>query len=319
MRHLPAWSHCLASLTIALQLLRCSTTDAGPSPDGAEAGASHDTGGAAHEAGAPSTSSGGAGNGAQAGASHESAGASSQASGGAHTQGGSSNAAGATSAAPGGGAAGDGTTGTAGALPGNAGAGGATDVPACTGEPQQFATSVTAHEFGSGQDYGQEEFPTPVLGPPAGGGRSSGSLKVTSLGEGGFVVLEFGSTVIVDGPGADFLVFENPFVPQGANAEDVFAELGSVSVSQDGEHFVDFPCDATAYPYGSCAGWHPVLANADNGALGPLTAGSAGGDAFDLADVGLSWARYVRIQDRVDVDGTFDLDAVGLIHSSCAP
>jgi hypothetical protein len=54
----------------------------------------------------------------------------------------------------------------------------------------------------------------------------------------------------------------------------------------------------------------------------PMPAGS-GGDSFDLADVGLAWARYVKIDSAdfdVDVVGpnnsAFDLDAVAAVHSS---
>jgi len=47
---------------------------------------------------------------------------------------------------------------------------------------------------------------------------------------------------------------------------------------------------------------------------------TAGGDAFDLADVGLAEARYVRITDRGDLGGlagVFDLDAVGIVNLEC--
>ena len=67
------------------------------------------------------------------------------------------------------------------------------------GPGERFVTSVTEYQFGSGQDFGQDAFPEPVLGPPRGGGSSKGSLDVTSIGEGGFVTLEFAGNVIVDG------------------------------------------------------------------------------------------------------------------------
>ena len=47
---------------------------------------------------------------------------------------------------------------------------------------------------------------------------------------------------------------------------------------------------------------------------------TAGGDAFDLADVGLESARFVRITDRSDItglNGSFDLDAIALVSWSC--
>ncbi len=57
-------------------------------------------------------------------------------------------------------------------------------------------------------------------------------------------------------------------------------------------------------------------------ALSLPVVGGAGGDAFDLSDVGLSWARYVRIEAAGFIDGPdgpdnagFDLDALAAVHS----
>lgn len=188
----------------------------------------------------------------------------------------------------------------------------------CDGSGARFATAVTSFAFGSGQTFGQDRFPERVLGPPQGAGCCAGSMHVTSLGDGGFAVLEFERGVIVDGPGPDFIVFENAFQAVAAQPETVFAELATISVSQDGESWAAYPCTATAYPFGTCAGWHPVLANAESvDALDPLT---AGGDAFDLSELGLEWARYVRVEDLPEAaggTGTFDLDAVAIVHAGC--
>jgi hypothetical protein len=200
---------------------------------------------------------------------------------------------------------------------GNPGGAGAAPAFECTGEGARFVTDVVDFAFGEGQDHGQDEFPQPILGAPLGGGCCMGSLDVTSLGEGGFVVVEFENNVITDGEGPDFIVFENPFVPQGADESTVFAEIGSVAVSQDGDEWFDFPCTADEYPFGDCAGWRAVLANADDNELSPFDPEAAGGDAFDLSDVGLEWARYVRVEDREDVEGTFDLDAVAIVNAGC--
>jgi len=190
----------------------------------------------------------------------------------------------------------------------------------CPGPAARFATAVISHEFGPGQDHGQAAFPAPVLGPPSGEGCCRGSLQVTSLGDGGFAVLEFGNTRILDGPGPDFIVFENAFLVDELDPASVFAELGVVSVSQDGASWASYTCEATAHPYDGCAGWHPVLANPETNQIDPLDPLLAGGDPFDLADVGLEWARYVRIEDRTEPDddsATFDLDAVGIVHAGC--
>ncbi len=182
-----------------------------------------------------------------------------------------------------------------------------------------FATGSPAHEFGPGQNVGQLAFPAPVLGPPKGAGAEQGSLDVVSIGNGGSVTLEFAGASIWDEPGPDFIVFENAFFA-GGDPQKPFAELGTVAVSEDGETWTEFPCTATEAPYGSCAGWHPVYANPDQNEIDPLDPETAGGDAFDLAEIGVESARLVRVTDRVDLigaAGVFDLDAVGIVHASC--
>jgi hypothetical protein len=209
-------------------------------------------------------------------------------------------------------------TGSAGAagMFGAAGAAGADDDQSC---PSRFATSVVSFTAGPGSNFGQADLPQIVLGPPKGGGADMGSLDVATLGNGGTITLGFAPSEIVDGPGPDFIVFENPFDIDG-NPDDPFAELATVAVSEDGQNFQSFPCTATAYPYGECAGWHPVFANADTNRIDPTDPAVAGGDAFDLAELGVTRARYVRITDRVDLtgpNGTFDLDAVSIVHAAC--
>lgn len=176
-----------------------------------------------------------------------------------------------------------------------------------------FVQRVRAVSYGPGQDWGRDAMPEIVLGPPRGGGCCQGSTDVVSLGNGGSIELGFGGQWIVDGDGVDLVVFENAFEgPAG-----VFAELGTVEVSADGSNWDAFPCDATAAPYGSCAGWHPVYLD---GPEAELDADTAGGDGFDLADIGVPEARYVRITDRADIvgmAGVFDLDAVGVVHAAC--
>lgn len=143
---------------------------------------------------------------------------------------------------------------------------------------------------------------------------------IVSLGNGGFVIVGFEDNAIVDEPGPDFIVFENAFYA-GGDEDNVFAELATVAVSDDGENWTEFPCSASEPPYGSCAGWHPVLANAEENELDATDPAQAGGDAFDLADVCMTRARYVRISDRADLDGAldgvFDLDAVSIVHAAC--
>jgi hypothetical protein len=189
----------------------------------------------------------------------------------------------------------------------------------CHGAGSRFATGSPAHSFGPGQDTGQNLFPAPVLGPPKGGGICQGSTDVVSLGNGGFVVLEFAGNAIVDGPGPDFIVFENPFGVD-CDPSQIFAELGTVAVSEDGEHWTDFPCTATTPPYGQCSGWRIVNANAGGNDIDPTDPAVAGGDPYDLADIGVKSARYVRVTDRADLTGqagVYDLDAVSIVHPAC--
>jgi hypothetical protein len=193
------------------------------------------------------------------------------------------------------------------------------DEPATLKQPisvcSAYVTRVVNVTYGTGAGFGQDRLPGVVEGPPHGGGTWTGSLDVLSLGEGGSVVVELGQS-IVDGPGPDFIVFENPFDIGGDPAKP-YAELGTVEVSADGSTFHGFECVATSYPYGSCAGWHPVLANPDANAIDPLDPAAAGGDAFDLGDLKIDEARFVRISDRSDMPGDFDLDAVGVVHGRC--
>ena len=198
-----------------------------------------------------------------------------------------------------------------------------TDASAGTRQPKdscpRFASSVESFAAGPGPNVGQANLPDIVLGPPQGAGDQAGSLDVASLGNGGSITLGFAPSSILDAPGPDFIVFENAFYAQG-DPDKPFAELATVEVSEDGVNFQPFPCTATAAPAGSCAGWHPVYANGATNEIVATDPAVAGGDAFDLADLGMSEARYVRITDRVDLtglNGFFDLDAVAIVHATC--
>ncbi|HET7539290.1 MAG TPA: hypothetical protein VFK05_05440 [Polyangiaceae bacterium] len=183
----------------------------------------------------------------------------------------------------------------------------------------RFATSVESFTPGPGPTFGQDELPAIVLGPPKGAGPINGSLDVATLGNGGSITLGFAPSFIVDGPGPDFIVFENAFYVNG-DPNLPYAELASVEVSDDGQHFQAFPCTASEAPFGDCAGWHPVYANADENAIDATDPAVAGGDAFDLAELGLTRAQYLRITDRADLtgtNGTFDLDAVSIVNAAC--
>ncbi|HEY6080249.1 MAG TPA: hypothetical protein VIW29_15655 [Polyangiaceae bacterium] len=198
------------------------------------------------------------------------------------------------------------------------GAGGADDGQAAAPEGLPYASSIESLAPGDGAGFNARK-PEVVLGPPLGKETKGGSLDVLSLGSGGEIVLGFGERRVEDQSGPDFVVFENAFWP-GGDRSQVYAELGEVSVSQDGETWLTFPCQSEGDGSGNfpgCAGWTPTLAF-DPLDVVPLDLERTGGDAFDLADVGLDQARFVKIVDlkTLDTGGNtvgFDLDAVGLL------
>lgn len=195
--------------------------------------------------------------------------------------------------------------------------GGDADSDAATYDPDRFVTKVVSFTPGSGAGFGQNRFPQIVYGPPRGVATGCmGSTDVLSLGTAGEIVVEFENNAVVDGPGPDFIVFENPFVAGCSDPSKVYAELGEVSVSDNGTDWVTFPCTATAYPFGTCAGWHPVYSSPNDG-ISPLDPAIAGGDAFDLAAVGVTHAKYVRVRDmQTGRDpGGFDLDAMAIVNA----
>ncbi len=179
--------------------------------------------------------------------------------------------------------------------------------------PAPFASRVVSFDAGLGAGFGQSAFPQIVLGAPQGGGNGLGSYDVLSLGLGGEIILGFNNLLIVDRPGVDLLVFENAFVG--------FVETGYVAVSDDGTTWHEWPCapDDSDAGYPGCAGVHPVFASTESGisATDPLV---AGGDGFDLAALGLTQARFVRIRDSGKnrygaPSGGFDLDAISIVHA----
>ena len=121
----------------------------------------------------------------------------------------------------------------------------ATRVFDTTGDP--YADDVASFGAGTGAGFGQGDLPGVVTGAPAGLGLFLGGLDVLSLGAGGVVELEFVDNVVLDGPGVDFTVFENPFMTTVLGfVGDPFAEPGRVSVSQDGTTWHVFTACETA-------------------------------------------------------------------------
>ncbi len=165
----------------------------------------------------------------------------------------------------------------------------------CTGQRPAYAT------FGTWAD---------ALGPAP-----AVSNDVVSLGDAGYgyALLTFDVT-IADGPGPDLAVFENAF-KVGSN---VFAELGFVEVSSEGDVFARFPSHSlTPAPVGSFGVIDPTNVNNLAGKHVNNEGGPWLGTPFDLAElsehpdvqsgsIDLLNINYVKIIDVVGDGSTFD-------------
>lgn len=196
-------------------------------------------------------------------------------------------------------------------------------VAAATMLPAQspFAASVVSSNTNGGAGGG-------IFNPSNSLGAPGGATHVHSLGIGGELTLQI-VPPIVDRPGADLIVGENPFRLSGSWWQ-TFAEVAFVEVSSNGVDFVRFPAryfGAAVSPgafgtvpvgaYQNLTGQTPVLAGPPG--IDARDVVEAGGDAFDLGDlvgeplvangiVDLQAIAYVRL---VDVVNGSSLDAIG--------
>ncbi len=179
------------------------------------------------------------------------------------------------------------------------------------GDP--WPDEVVSVSYGIGAGFGQDDFPGNILGPPDPYASPSAPAntedELLTLGSGGEIILAFRDGGIVNGSGPDFTVFENAFLVAGGPA--VFTETAFVAVSEDGVTWHQFPW--TSDPVAGVAGLSPTDGSAD-----PTDPDESGGDSFDLADIGLEHAIYLRLIDTNDLvpdnGPSFDLDAVAVIH-----
>jgi hypothetical protein len=207
-----------------------------------------------------------------------------------------------------------------------------------------YATTVVASDTNGGAGGG-------IFNPGNALGAPQGPTHVHSLGNGGFLTLGFAQP-IVNAPGADFLVGENAFLLAGSWWQ-TFAEVMFVEVSSDGVVFARFPARYFGPPvapgpfgtvptgtYAGLAGQTPVQL----GAADPQDVASAGGDAFDLADLAgdplvlgsqvdlgaITHVRLVDVQSGIALDstgvpifdpgsGSADVDAITVIHPAGTP
>ncbi len=116
-----------------------------------------------------------------------------------------------------------------------------------------------------------------------------------SLGDGGSITLGF-NTVISNGPGDDFVVFENGFYYQG-----VYMELGFVEVSSNGSDFARMPAfcrqDSVVGPWDT----------SDSALFYNLAGNFIGGTGLDLQDL-------VDANDPLVLSGTVDLNNINFVR-----
>ncbi len=154
--------------------------------------------------------------------------------------------------------------------------------------------TVISYHWGDGQNSGQstEYFPQNIFGVPDTSARedfqSADPYQICSLGLGGEIIVGFKGMDIVDGPGPDFTIFENAFFNPVTSR--IFVEPAQILVSEDGILWIAFPFDSLTLK--GCAGVTPTHGNED-----PFNPAVSGGDKFDLANVGLTKVRYIRIRD----------------------
>jgi hypothetical protein len=186
-----------------------------------------------------------------------------------------------------------------------------------------LADVVTAAPGASGTGFGD---PHNAVNGVRGGGKTTGSLDVYSLGYGPggneSITLAWSAGALHNGPGADLAVFENPFVESGGG---VFMDQIIVEVSRDAitwreiaHHYA--AADETVYSndptlWQGFGGVTPVLFNCDTNVVDPFHPVAAGGDELDLDNVvgtdaeaaairtnGASYVRLVAAPARTNPD-----------------
>jgi len=180
-----------------------------------------------------------------------------------------------------------------------------------------WADKVVSFTKGSDQEFESGFYPDNVLGE-----LNKNIIKnfvkcgfpvdeFLSLGSGGEIILQFEDNKIIDGTGTDFTIFGNAIPVSDEPGAEISRKTAIVSVSQDGNNWYQFPYDISELT-GFC-GVTPTL-----DPMSPGDPSVSGGDSFDLSDVGLSWASYIKIKDSGDIvndNGIFAIDAVIAVNS----
>ena len=131
----------------------------------------------------------------------------------------------------------------------------------------------------------------------------AGENGVVSLGDGGFAILTF-EKPIVNGPGADFAVFENSF-------DDFFLELAFIEVSSDGVNYFRFPSASLTQDSLQISTFGTLSAEKLNNLAGKYR--GMYGTPFDLEE--LKWVSGLDINNITHVKA---IDVIGCINDNYA-
>ena len=184
----------------------------------------------------------------------------------------------------------------------------------------RLADTVVDAPGATGTGFGDS---TRAVNGVRGAGTGSGSLDVFSLGyvpdQNDHITLAWSNGRLLNGPGPDLVVFENPFL----TGSTTFMDIVLVEVSIDGIEFRALAHDyiapnlavyvANPALWPGFAGRTPVLLNIDTHPVDPFDAGAAGGDQLDLDTVvgddpvaqairanGVRFVRLVSAPARID-------------------
>ena len=163
--------------------------------------------------------------------------------------------------------------------------------PESLGADGYTSDEVIAAPGASGGGFGD---PNLAVNGVRGAGDTQGSTDVYSMAyppqTNTELTLGWSGAWVTNGPGVDFVVFENGF--QQSGTERFFMDLVIIEVSQDAETWVAFPHDylaedETRYEalpqlWEGFAGRTPTRLNVDSNDVDPFDASASGGDGFDL-------------------------------------
>ncbi len=161
-----------------------------------------------------------------------------------------------------------------------------------------YADIVVSAPGATGSGYGDSS--SAVDGAHGRGCTAQNALDVYSLSNdpaetNTSIILRWSGRRVLNGIGTDFTVFENPFDNSTCNSGTRFMDQLIISVSIDGNEWVNFPHDYTAADetvysdnpahWIGFGGVTPVLYHEEDNPVDPFDPAAAGGDHFDLDDL----------------------------------